>query len=130
MPSIALLGVFVYYAFAKNIIQTFFIVNSYGEVKNFVGFENYLYLFKDKYFVKSIGNTLFFVITTVPLSIFAGLILALIANKKQKTSFIYEVMYALPMATSLSVIAVIFQIALNPQLGIVNQLLGTSHNWP
>jgi sn-glycerol 3-phosphate transport system permease protein len=98
-------------------------------VRRFVGFENYLRLFGNRRFIQALGNTLVFTFVTVPLSIALGLFLALLARKKRRLSRIYEAIYALPMAMAMSVAAMIFQLALNPSIGVVNKLLGLSNNW-
>src|SRR5699024_3749301 len=70
-----------------------------------------------------------FVIVTVPFSIVVGLALALLARKRRKTSTVYEAMYSLTMAISVSVVAMIFQFAFNPSMGIVNKLTGLKVSW-
>ena len=58
-----------------------------------------------------------------------ALILAVLANKKTRTSGIYETMFSLTMAMSMSVAAMIFKIMYNPYIGIINKLLGSKINW-
>ncbi len=58
-----------------------------------------------------------------------GYFLALLCRKKRKSSFVYEAMFALPMAVSASVLAMIFQLAYNPSMGIINKLTGLNVNW-
>lgn len=129
IPSAIIIILFTYYPFVKNIIQSFFIVDNMGVVKRFAALENYMSVLQNEKFLLAIKNTLLFVIVTVPISIVAGLALALLARKRRKASPVYEALYSLPMAMSLSVIAIIFQLMLNPTLGIVNKVLGTSNNW-
>ncbi|MGL4798592.1 MAG: carbohydrate ABC transporter permease [Cellulosilyticaceae bacterium] len=128
-PALALLTVFVYYPFIKNTVLSFFTVDKYRNIKEFAGFTNYIRLFEDEKFIDAIGNTLLYVITTVPISIIIGFLLALLARKKHKASTCYEAMFALTMATSASVVAMIFQLAFNPSMGVINKALGLSVNW-
>ena len=95
----------------------------------FVGFENYLYILKDETFVKAVINTLVYVILTVPVSKILGMLLALLANKRRKTSFLYETSFALPMAMAVSVTAMIFQLLYVPSLGFINGVTGLKINW-
>lgn len=83
----------------------------------------------DETFLQAIKNTLIFVVTTVPVSIVIGLGLALLAKKRRKTSSVYEAMYALSMAISVSVVAMIFQFAFNPSMGIINKATGLNISW-
>ena len=60
--------------FITFMIIPIFMTFYYGTVKwnglgtpKFIGLENYLYIFKDKVFLKSIFNTFYYAIATVPL---------------------------------------------------------------
>ena len=77
----------------------------------------------------AVKNTLVYVAVTVPVSMVLGYFLALLCRKKRKSSFVYEAMFALPMAVSTSVVAMIFQLAYNPSMGIINKLTGLNVNW-
>lgn len=128
-PTMVLFAVFTFYPFIKTIYMSLFIVNSMGQVKRFVGLENYLYILKDPKFVKSIINTFVYVGISVPISKVLGLFLALLANKKRKTSRLYEVLFSLPMAMSMSVSAIIFQLLYNPSFGAINHIFHLNINW-
>ena len=112
-----------------NTVLSFFTVNKFREIKEFAGLANYIRVLTDETFLQAIGNTLVFVITTVPVSIVIGLALALLAKKRRKTSSVYEAMYALSMAISVSVVAMIFQFAFNPSMGIINKVTGLDISW-
>lgn len=129
IPAFALLLLFTYYPFVKNTVLSFFTVNKFREIKEFAGLANYIRVLTDETFLQAIGNTLVFVITTVPVSIVIGLALALLAKKRRKTSSVYEAMYALSMAISVSVVAMIFQFAFNPSMGIINKVTGLDISW-
>lgn len=129
IPAFALLLLFTYYPFVKNTVLSFFTVNKFREIKEFAGLANYIRVLTDETFLQAIGNTLVFVITTVPVSIVIGLVLALLAKKRRKTSSVYEAMYALSMAISVSVVAMIFQFAFNPSMGIINKVTGLDISW-
>lgn len=129
IPGFVLLIAFTYYPFFKNTFLSFFTVNKFREIKNFAGIANYLKVLTDEKFLQAIGNTLMFVATTVPISIVIGFGLALLARKRRKTSSIYEATYAMSMAISASVVAMIFQLAFNPSMGIINKVLETKISW-
>lgn len=129
LPAMIFLAVFTFYPFLKTCWLSLNIVNTMGEVKRFVGLENYAYILKDKDFIQSVKNTLIYVLVSVPISNILGLILAMFANKKRKCSRVYEVMFSLPMAMSMSVSAIIFQLMYNPSFGVINYLTGLDINW-
>jgi len=129
IPAFSLLILFVYYPFAKNTILSFFSVDKFRNINKFVGFSNYVRVLSDGNFIKAIRNTFIYVFTTVPISIIIGFALALLARKKHKLSIVYEALFALSMAVSASVIAMIFQLAYNPSMGIINKITGLNTSW-
>lgn len=128
-PAFLLLGIFVYYPFAKTIGESFFLLNSMGKVKEFVGLENYKNVLSNAKFLQAIGNSLKFVVFTVPFSVGLSFVLAMIASKKRKVSSVYETLFSLPMAMSMSVSAMIFELMFSPTLGIVNAVTGLNIKW-
>lgn len=128
-PAFIFLGVFSYYPFFKTIIESFFLVNSMGEVRGFIGLENYINVLNNAKFIQSIGNTFAFVLFTVPFSVGIAFVLAMIASKKRKLSPIYETLFSLPMAMSSSVAAMIFELVFSPTLGIINALTKSNIQW-
>lgn len=128
-PAFLLFIVFVFYPFIKTFVESFFIVDRFGNLHEYVGLENYKYILNDKDFVKSIWNTIIFVLLTVPISKVLGLLLALLANKKRKTSVFYEASFAIPMAMASSVTAMIFQLLYVPSLGFINGFFGIDVQW-
>ncbi|MGL5640996.1 MAG: carbohydrate ABC transporter permease [Paraclostridium sp.] len=128
-PAFLLFMVFIFYPFIKTFVNSFFIVDRFGNLHEYVGVENYKYILNDKNFIKSIGNTILFVLLTVPISKVLGFLLALLANKKRKTSAFYEASFAIPMAMASSVTAMIFQLLYVPSLGFINGFFGIDVQW-
>jgi len=129
LPAFILFIVFTFYPFIQTIVKSLYIVDSLGNNRNFVGLENYVYIFSNEKFIKAILNTLLFVVLTVPISKILGLLLALLANKKRKFSPVYEASFAVPMAMASSVTAMIFQLLYVPSLGVINGLTGMKIQW-
>lgn len=129
LPAIIFFALFTYYPFIKTVYSSFFVVNSMGVIRRFTGFTNYIKVLNNPAFATSVGNTLIYVLLAAPLSIIIALILALIANKQRRLSPLYETMFAVTMAMSMSVSAMIFKLAYNPTIGILNFALGTNINW-
>ena len=94
----------------KTIIESFFLLNSMGEVREFIGFENYINIFSNSKFIQSIFNSIKFAVFTVPFTVGLSFILAMMAAKKRKASPVYETLFSLPMAMSTSVAAMIFEL--------------------
>ena len=128
-PAFIVLGIFVYYPFFKTIGESFFLLNSMGKVKEFIGFENYQNILTNKKFIQSILNSVKFAIFTVPFTVGLSFILAMMAAKKRPASPLYETLFSLPMAMSTSVAAMIFELMFSPTLGIINSLTGLNIKW-
>jgi len=124
-----MLILFTYYPFIKNFFLSFFIVDRFREIRSFTGISNYIRVLTDSNFLQAIGNTFLFVLATVPVSITIGFFLALLARKKMRFSVVYITLFALSMAVSIAVIAMIFQLAYNPSMGAINKIFGISISW-
>jgi multiple sugar transport system permease protein len=91
---------------------------------NFIGLKNYTDLFADPKFWKSLGNTVYFVVVGVPLTLALGLVIANALSRgitRIRTAF--RVGYYLPVITSIVAIAVVWRFLLNPDVGLINLLL-------
>src|SRR5436190_11285610 len=62
----------------------------------FVGFDNYVELFADRLFWKSLWNTTFYALGSVTLSVLVALTLAILLNSKVKGLAFYRTVFFLP----------------------------------
>ncbi|RSD26996.1 carbohydrate ABC transporter permease [Mesobacillus subterraneus] len=91
---------------------------------SFVGFENYKEVVSDPIFVKSIFNTLFYVVIGVPLVIVLSLAIALLINFGKARIFkAFRVVFYMPSITNVVAVAVVWSYLYNPQLGLFNHVL-------
>jgi len=88
-----------------------------------VGFSNFTHVWNDLVFKRSLWNTLLYVLLVVPLSVIGGLVIALLVHARKKTRSVYEVIYFLPVTSTLIAMATVWQFLLHPKLGPVNSLL-------
>ena len=128
-PALVYFTIFSFYPFLRTVVSSFFVLDANGVAKGFAGLSNYAKVLKDPLFIQSIFNTLLYVVLASPVAIIIALLLALVANKKTRSSSIYETLFSLTMAMSMSVTAMIFKIMYNPNIGIINKLLQTKINW-
>jgi multiple sugar transport system permease protein len=127
-PFVILFGVFL----ALPILAAFLLsFTSFGlrDIPNpvgasVVGLDNYAKLLSDAKFWKSLGNTVYFVVVGVPLTLVLGLVVANALSRgitRFRTAF--RVGYYLPVITSIVAIAVVWRFLLNPDVGLINLLL-------
>jgi len=91
---------------------------------NFVGLENFIAVFQDPLFRKAAGNTAYFVLVGVPLTLGLSLGIAVILNSgvtRLKTFF--RVGYYMPVVTSIVAVAVVWRFLLHPDTGLLNEVL-------
>jgi multiple sugar transport system permease protein len=90
---------------------------------DWVGLRNFSKALEDEVFLRSFRNTLLYVALVLPSSIFLGLGIAVLIHARKRTRSIYEVIYFLPVTSTLIAMATVFQFLLHPKLGPVNHLL-------
>jgi multiple sugar transport system permease protein len=101
---------------------------------SFVGVENYVALFSDESFWRAASNTAVYVVGGVPLTLIAGLAVAIALNGAvTRFRTFFRVGYYLPVVTSIVAIAVVWRFVLHPDQGLLNLLLGAlgleGRNW-
>lgn len=129
IPAFIIFGLFVFYPFIKTIIMSMSTTNIRGEIKEFVGLENFKEILTSPEFYNSIVVTFKFVLMVAAPSVIIGFLLALLANNKLRGNRIFELMFSLPMAIASAPAAVIWTMIFHPTNGILNHVLGTQIGW-
>ncbi|MBU8690964.1 sugar ABC transporter permease [Priestia megaterium] len=123
LPSLLLFSVFLFYPMIKTLYLSLFITDTQGNPLNFVGLQNFLYLFTDPNFLQSMKATFLFVLYTVPIGLIIALFLALIANEKLKGIGFFRTMFSSTMGMSVAASSVIWMFMYNPTIGVINKVL-------
>ena len=89
----------------------------------FVGLDNYVELFQDKLFWKSLWNTTFFAVGSVGLGTFMALLLAILLNSKVKGLPFYRTVFFLPSLMPLVAGSILWFVMYAGQGGVINTLL-------
>lgn len=90
-----------------------------------IGVLNYKILFtQDPIFWKSLGNTIYFVVFSVPINTFLGVLLAVLMNQKVPGIRLFRTIYYLPSVVSGVAVALLWQWLLDPNFGLINTMLG------
>jgi sn-glycerol 3-phosphate transport system permease protein len=123
LPALLILGVFLFYPMFKTLYYSFFLTSPRGLTVAFIGFENYIELFKSEIFLKSMKATLLFVLYTVPVGILLALFLAVIANEKIKGIEFFRVIFSSTLGVSVAAGATIWLFLFHPSIGLFNNIL-------
>jgi multiple sugar transport system permease protein len=92
----------------------------------FVGLANYAHLLQTPLFWQALGNTFYFVVVGVPVSVGLSLGAALLLNARvaKWSSFFRTALFA-PVVTTVVAVAVIWRYLLHTRYGLINQGLGS-----
>lgn len=92
---------------------------------SWIGLKNYIELLtQDRLFWKSLYNTIYFTVFSVPLGITVALILALLLNRKLFGVTIYRTIFYLPSVTSGVALSLLWVWLFEPNYGLINVILG------
>lgn len=123
-PYIIHLLVFVAFPVFFSIYLTFNKWNIISPME-FIGFGNFIRLFQDDLFFKSIYNTLKFLVVHIPLQIIVALLLAELLNQKIVLRPFFRAAFFLPVVVSGVVVSMLWQQLYGFDTGILNRLLTT-----
>ncbi len=121
-PYIIYFSVFVAFPLVFSFILIFHKWNIVLPME-WVGLKNFIKLFNDKLFFKSITNTLYFLVIHIPLQIGFALIIAYILNKKLKMRGLFRAIFFLPVIVSGVVVTILWNQLYAFEQGIINHLL-------
>lgn len=128
-PQMLLMLIFIVYPVIKGFKMSLYKV--YGMDSYFVGLDNFKALFEDAVFVKSILNTVFFVVAIVLLTIiFALFVSTTVYDKNARYVSFIRGSYYLPVMVSMVVMSIVWNFLLNPSNGLVSyvfQQMGAGH---
>ncbi|HWL70716.1 MAG TPA: sugar ABC transporter permease, partial [Geminicoccus sp.] len=88
-----------------------------------VGLDNYAQAFSDETFRRSLVNTLYYVAIVLPGSVILSLLVAVLVHQRKRTRSFYEIIYFLPVTSTLIAMATVWQFLLHPSLGVINAAL-------
>lgn len=94
----------------------------------FVGLDNYIRLLENKIFLKTVGNTFYFVLLTVPALTVIGLCLALALNREAAVQNILRGVFFSSTVLSVTVVTLIWRIIFIPNDGLIFNIF-TAMGW-
>jgi multiple sugar transport system permease protein len=121
-PAMLIIGVFHFYP----LFYAFYISLHRWRLRKlgFIGFENYVTAIQDADFWQSFGNTLWFALVTVPVTLSISLVLAYLLFQRVRFLGFFRTVYFLPYVTASVAAAAVWAWVFSPRNGIANELLG------
>jgi len=130
LPAMMLFGVFSFYPFLRNFkLMLYETPPVPGLPPHYVGLHQIIPTITSTQFTQSLVTTLFLVVLVVPISLLAGLGLAVAAHRKLKGMAVYRVIFSSTVVSSVAVASVVFGTLLNPVVGLL-PWLGINPNPP
>src|SRR5687767_14982478 len=95
---------------------------------DFIGLDNYARMLEDRRVALSLGNTLYFTVLYVPLSVILGLGLAMLLNGVGgRLAGLFRTAFYLPNVTPAVAVGTLFLLILSNPNGLLNQVLAALH---
>jgi raffinose/stachyose/melibiose transport system permease protein len=101
----------------------------------FRGLRNYALLFSDPGFLLALANAAVFLVCTVTVQMFLGLLIAILLRPRLRGHRFYKALFYIPVALSTAVIAKTFSSLYEPNFGLLNEGLkavgmgSLAHSW-
>lgn len=129
LPWLFFFVAFFIFPFIYGIVIAFFKWNMFDNSRStFIGFENFkkalfgvgeITIWR-KYFWEGLGNTVIFVLISVPLLIIIPLILAILLDIQPRWYKFFRVIFFLPTVLSISAVGIIWRWQFDPNSGFIN----------
>jgi multiple sugar transport system permease protein len=126
-PALALFVAFAVYPMLRVFYLSVFDYNLTSPAE-YVGLDNYRFLFDDERFRAAFSASIFYVVATYVPAVLLALLIALGLNTRMRGSGLVRLLYFAPVATSWVAVSVIWRLVLHPD-GALNQTLGLDVNW-
>jgi sn-glycerol 3-phosphate transport system permease protein len=124
-PQLAITIVFFYLPASQAVRQSFFIEDAFGTKSDFVGLENYRFVFADPAYYKAIATTAIFATAVTICSLSLALLLAVMADREIKGATVYRTLLVWPYAVAPAIAGVLFIFLFQPSLGLLARGLTT-----
>ncbi len=119
LPQLAITVIFFLWPAGQAFWTSFLKEDAFGLRTTFVWLQNYERLFRDPYYLQSLGVTAIFAISTAVLSIGLALILALAVDRMIRSARTYTTLLIWPYAVAPAVAGVLWWFMFNPTIGIL-----------
>ena len=118
---IGFLGLFVY----PLLLSLYYSFTEYNLLQSpkWVGLQNYRSLPEDTHYVNAVGNTVYFVVFSVPLGVLTAFIIAFLLNQQLRLRVLLRMIFYIPIVVPISATAILWMWIFNSNWGLLNNLL-------
>ena len=120
LPQILITLTFFYWPAAQGLMQSMMRSDPFGLHTSFIWFDNFIALFKDPLYLKSVYITLYFSASVAAVSISLGLFIAAMANRILKFKGLIRTLLIWPYAVAPAISGILWLFLLHPSYGVVS----------
>lgn len=130
LPQLLITAIFFFWPAGQAIYQSAFMPDPFGLKTQFVGWDNFTFLFEDEYYLASFKTTAIFSLLVTALSMGVALWLALMADRIIKGSGTYRTLLIWPYAVAPAVAGVLWLFMFRPNVGLMSWYLDkVGYDW-
>jgi raffinose/stachyose/melibiose transport system permease protein len=124
-PALILFIVFIAYPLLNTLVSSLYDYGLTSRARTFIGLGNFAELFADPVFWVSFRNNSIILVGSVVFQVGGGLVLAAICNRGlgQRWSTVARTIVFAPMVMSSVAVGILWQIVLNPSIGLLDAVL-------
>lgn len=123
LPQLIITAVFFFYPAAEAMLGAFYMEDSFGLSRQFVGLENFAALFADSGYMETLRLTFVFSVATIALTMGTALALAMVADQVSFGGNVYKALLVIPYAVAPPLAGVLWLFLFNPSSGVLTALL-------
>ncbi len=120
LPQILVTTAFFYWPAFQGVAQSMMRSDPFGLHNSFIWFENFIALFTDPLYLRSVGITLCFSAATALVSISLGLFVATMANRALKFKALIRTLLIWPYAVAPAISGILWLFLLHPSYGVIS----------
>jgi len=124
LPSIVLIGVFKIYPILYSVIGSFFSVSKGGRTR-FVFLDNYIAIFGESIFLKTVWITLKFCALATAIQVVLAVALALFLNRDCRLVRILRTLIYIPVSINMVIACTVWNMFFSQSTGVLNTVLRT-----
>lgn len=130
LPQLVITVVFFFYPAGEALMGSFYMEDSFGLSKEFVGLENFAVLFSDSGYLETLCLTLVFSLATIVLTMGTALLMAVVADQISWGGTLYKSMLIIPYAVAPPLAGVLWLFLFNPSGGVLTAFLDSlGYTW-
>jgi sn-glycerol 3-phosphate transport system permease protein len=121
-PQVAICLIFFYWPAGQAVQQSLYLEDPFGGFSEFVGFENFITLFKQREYVESFVRSMIYGTLVSVISLAVALLLAVATMRVARTSGrIYQTLILWPYAVAPAIAGVMWMYVFHPTIGILGK---------